>query len=177
MKESAVSSKGTRIKDDGPPEETAMRFRIPALFAVIGLLGLGSFQEVSAQPISPVRSPGFTPFMGVMGRGGGSVGGYYGMFRPQVQLQQLQAEMLQNYSNLANQQAIVSNMVASGLPQTGRGAVYNNLGHWYPSSRFGSAGGGGMLGSRYGMVNQTSLLPPGIAGTTGVAVGFGGIRR
>jgi len=27
------------------------------------------------------------------------------------------------------------------------------------------------------MVNQTSLLPPGIAGTTGVAVGFGGIRR
>lgn len=154
-----------------------MKFRIPALAAVVCVLALSSL-EANAQPAAPIRSPGFSTFGGVMGRGPAGIGGYYGMIRPNMQMQQLQAEMVQAYQSMANMQAAVTNMVASGLPQTGRGAVYNNLGHWYPASRYGSGGTGGAMGTRYGMVGQVApVLPMGNTGFAGVAVSGGGIRR
>lgn len=147
------------------------------VLTLVGLFGLGDWSRLLAQPPVPVRPPTFTPFLGVMGRGAAGIGGYYGLYRPNLQLQQLQAEIAQNYQALANLQAAVTTMVSSGLPQTGRGAVYNNLGHWYPASRFGGAGGGMVTGPRYGMVQPIApALPMGNAGIAGVAV-MGGVRR
>ncbi len=150
-----------------------MNVRIPVAVAMLAALVSGSVQEAKAQPAVPARAPGYTPFMGVLGRGAVGVGGYYGLYRPNIQLQQLQAELNQANANLSQTQAVISNMVNASLPQTGRGGVFNSLGHWYPSSKYG--GGGGAMGG-YGIVNTARMPVMPAGGVTGGAV-VGGFRR
>jgi hypothetical protein len=160
-----------------------MKFRIPAAAALLVVLGSSSIQELAAQPVAPVRSPGFTPFLGVVGgggRGGIGVGGYYGIGRSQ-QMMQLQNELNYQTQTMQMQQAIITNMVNMSLPQTGRGAVYNSLGHWYPSSRYGggygmgSMGGMGMVQTRNPLMNASMM--GGMSGGPVMGAGMMGGRR
>jgi hypothetical protein len=106
---------------------------------------------------------------------GWGYGGYGLGFGQGYQLQQ-QNFLLQQQLNLTNQslntmQAFAPYGVNPYLPLTGRGAVFNNLGHWYPMAR--NAGGGGGFAGGPLIVPRTSGIVPGTLGTAmmGAAVG------
>lgn len=134
-----------------------MHFRAHATAAVAALLGLGSVTAAVAQPIAPMR-PQYNSYNNLFRPGGGNYfygGAGYGGYGPgfgggfggpnQMLMQQnaqLQQQLNYNNQSMANLQTYLSTGVNPNLPITGRGATFNYLGHWYPQSRYGGAGGG-----------------------------------
>lgn len=137
-----------------------MRIRAHALYAVAGLLGLGSITPVLAQPTVPMRPqyssyynmfrPGAGSFYYGYGNNAGVYGGFgaYGGQNQMLMRQNVQLQQQLNYNNqsLANLQTYLATGVNPNLPITGRGATFNYLGHWYPQSPYGGGGGGGGFG-------------------------------
>ena len=162
-----------------------MRLRMPAFVAVAAALGWGAAETAHAQPLVPTR-PGFSSFGGLAGGGGAGGAAYYGLYRPSAQLNQIRNQMAVNNQllssqiqasnqNLANFQTAVLQAVNPNLPRTGRGSVYQSLGHWYPTLRYG--GGGGGFGG-YGLVSTSSAPLVSMGGGGGaISAGAGGIRR
>ncbi|MBN9522459.1 hypothetical protein J0H58_28720 [bacterium] len=123
--------------------------------ALVGLLALAG--EGAAQPIAPPRRPTFnsysslfTPGSGYFGYGyGGSGFGFnpYGFGAGGAQQALVLQQLNQTNQAVANLQQFLAYGVNPVLAPTGRGATFNNLGHWYPTYRgqgvaFGGAGGG-----------------------------------
>jgi len=115
-----------------------MTLRVPACAALLAVAAAG---PASAQPVPPQppasAQPAFSPYLGLLGPWGAGYG-YWGIAQPQMQLMQQQWQIQQqvqaNAQNLANfQNGINMGLVNPYLPLTGRGATFNNLGHWYPS--------------------------------------------
>lgn len=181
-----------------------MMFRRSVILAVAGVLALGAFAPVSAQPAAPPR-PSYSPYLSYTPNWGSGFYGYglggntWSGRAMQFQQQQQQNQMLQQQSlaynqSLANLQNLVAYGINPNLSITGRGSTFNYLGHWYPSSRYGGGGGfgggvgsfAGMGGSRFGgMSGMGSAIgggaglnaaPPRTAGS-GIPVGPGGFRR
>lgn len=175
-----------------------MTFRVPALAAAV--IGLAADSAARAQPVAPAPRPTFSSYSSIYRPGGGYYGyggspfggGYggagYGGFGYGGQMQQ-QNLLLQQQLNLTNQnlqgvQSFLANGgVNSNLPITGRGAVYNSLGHWYPSSRYGGGGGGGgvFMAPRTGglgsMVGGGAMLGAGANSGVGGPGGASGVGR
>jgi hypothetical protein len=153
--------------------------------AVLAVLGLATANPASAQPVPPPSPPrpAFSPYLNLLGPWG--VGfGYFGIAQPQMQIMdqqfQIQQQLQATGQNLANfQNAVANGLVNPFLPVTGRGATFNNLGHWYPLARNGGGGGGFGGGSGgYRMMPQRNLSAyggyGGALGGAGAAGGFGG---
>jgi hypothetical protein len=159
-----------------------MTFRAPAAAAVLALLGLSAANPAAAQPVplpSPPR-PAFSPYLNLLGPWG--IGyGYFGLAQPQINFMQQQFEIQQQLQsttqNLANlQNAVNYGLVNPYLPVTGRGATFNNLGHWYPMARNSSGAG---YGGGYGVPRVLPRSGLGAYGATtgaygGYGSGFGG---
>jgi hypothetical protein len=158
-----------------------MRFPVPAVAAVFALMVAGEFAQ--AQPVPPiVRRPIFSGYGGFYGGGyGAGAGAFYGLSNPALQNQLIQNQMIQQQAalvtglNASFQQAQLSSGINPNLPLTGRGATFNNLGHWYPTYRgtgvAGIGGFGGGIGGGYGLVN-----PLAGASSLGGTAGFGAVR-
>ncbi len=129
--------------------------------ALVGLLALAG--EGAAQPIAPPRRPTFNSYSSLYAPGGGYFGyGYGGQgygFNPYgfgfgaggAQQALVLQQLNQTNQAVANLQQFLAYGVNPTLAPTGRGATFNNLGHWYPTYRgqgvaFGGAGGGGGFG-------------------------------
>lgn len=134
-----------------------MSFYTRATASVLALLGLGSVTTVLAQPIVPQRpnfgsyNSFFRPGGGAYFFGGGLFGGGFGggFAQNQMMMQQnmqLQQQLNFNNQSIANLQMFLANGVNPNFPITGRGATFDNLGHWYPQSRMGGGLGGGGFG-------------------------------
>jgi hypothetical protein len=155
-----------------------MTFRVQACTAVLALLGLAAANPASAQPVPPAAPPrpAFSPYLNLLGPWGPGLG-YFGIAQPQIDMMQQQFQIQQQIQatsqNLANfQNAVSSGLVNPYLPVTGRGATFNNLGHWYPLAR--NSGGGG-FGGGYGggLISPQSGLRP-YGGLGGSYAGAGG---
>jgi hypothetical protein len=124
-----------------------MSFRIPAL-AVLALFGLGICSgSASAQPVPPAvpQQPAFSPYLNLLGPWGPAIG-YFGIAQPQMQFAQQQLQMQQQIGQTNQNIANLQNNLQNGrflnpmIGPTGRGAGFNNLGHWYPLARNGGGG-------------------------------------
>ena len=151
-----------------------MTLRVPACAALLAAAAAG---PASAQPIAPrppaSAQPAFSPYLNMLGPWGFGYG-YWGLAQPQMQLMeqqfQLQQQIQMTSQNLANfQNGINMGLVNPYLPLTGRGATFNNLGHWYPSARGGYGGGGGAYGGLR-MLPRTGL---GVSTYGGLYSGYG----
>ena len=159
-----------------------MTLRTPACAALLALAAAGT---ASAQPIAPrppsSAQPVFSPYLSMLGPWGFGYG-YWGLAQPQMQIMQQQFQLEQQIQmtaqNLANfQTGINMGLVNPYLPYTGRGATFNNLGHWYPSARGGY--GGAMMAPRGG-VNLYGGLGGGLGAAglgAGVMGGAGGMMN
>src|SRR5262245_42291457 len=123
-----------------------MTFRTSSVVAVLALLGLAAVNPASAQPVPPPSPPrpAFSPYLNLLGPWGPGLG-YFGIAQPQMDLMQQQFQLQQQIQatsqNLANfQNAVNTGLVNPYLPATGRGATFNNLGHYFPQAR--NSGGG-----------------------------------
>jgi hypothetical protein len=128
--------------------------------AVLTLLGFGSINTVAAQPVAPPR-PSYSPYLSYTpswgsgfygnGTGGNTWSGRALQFQQFQQFQQqnvlMQQQINQVNQSLTNFQTFAAYGIDPNMGLTGRGATFNYLGHWYPSSRYGSGGGGGMMGA------------------------------
>lgn len=139
-----------------------MTYRTPA--AVAALLVLAG--DAAAQPVAPARRPAFSSYSNLYGPGGGgyygaggfnpygSAGGFGGGFGGPAAAQQaiVQQQLVQTTQAVANlQQILAYGTGVQAYSPTGRGGVFNQLGHWYPTYQgggvpFGSGGGGGGFG-------------------------------
>ena len=161
-----------------------MTIRVSAL-SLAALLGLAGASPVSAQPQVPAMSPrpAFSPYLNMLGPYGPGLG-YFGIAQPQMQQMQLNFQMQQQLQttaqNLANVQTAVNTgmMINPLLPQTGRGATFNNLGHWYPMARNTSGGGGGgYMGMPLVTAPQRNLSSGSGMGGYGGMSGTGSLNR
>jgi hypothetical protein len=146
--------------------------------AVLALLGVAAANPASAQPVVPASPPrpAFSPYLNLLGPWGPGLG-YFGIAQPQIDFMQQQFQLQQQVQatsqNLTSfQNAVSSGLVNPFLPVTGRGATFNNLGHWYPMARnssgagFGGGSGGGLISPQSGLRNYGGL-GSGYAGTGG----------
>jgi len=161
-----------------------MKFRVPAAAAL--LIGLAAENVALAQPIAPATRPTFSSYSSIFRPGGGGYYGYggganalggfgYGGLQQQQNLV-LQQQLLQTNQNLAGLQTFLATGVNPNLPITGRGAVFNSLGHWYPASRYGGGGGGGggiMVAPRTTGIGAAMAGNTGGGGTGGRTAGSG----
>lgn len=142
-----------------------MRIRTPAAVLVLAACA----GEAAAQPVAPPRRPTFSSYSNLYSPGGGYYGfGYggpgfgfnpYGFGAGGGQQAAVLQQLNQTNSAVANLQQFLAYGMNPMAAPTGRGATFNNLGHWYPTYRgqgvpFGSMGGGGfgygMPGGGYG---------------------------
>jgi heterogeneous nuclear ribonucleoprotein A1/A3 len=91
------------------------------------------------------------PAFGGFGFGGPGFGfgngvGFANRFGGMQQNMMMMQQMNVMNQNLANLQTFIATGVNPNFPITGRGAVFNNLGHWYPAATTGGMMGGGMMG-------------------------------
>ncbi|MDB5306189.1 MAG: hypothetical protein JWO38_391 [Gemmataceae bacterium] len=174
-----------------------MTYRFSAAAAVAALLGVAAENTALAQPIAPPPRPTFSGYGaffrpglgGYYGYGGGGPGyGAYGGFGYggagfgyggpgfgaggllQQQNLLVQQQLAATNQNLANLQTFLATGVNPNFPITGRGAVYNSLGHWYPPPRAGGGGVGGINGGLGGVGG--SIIAPRTAGS-GLPLGGG----
>lgn len=165
-----------------------MTLRTPIAAAVL----LAAAGDALAQPIAPPRRPTYSSYSSLYSPGAGYYG--YGYGGPGVGFNPY------GYGGNAAQQALVlqqlnqTNLAVSNLQQfmayganpayapTGRGGVFNSLGHWYPTYRGGGssvgAGGGGGFGAVGPVVGGPRMGATGLMGAamTGAATvnAFGG---
>lgn len=133
---------------------------------------LASFApSISAQPQptrGPVRSPSFSPYLNLIGRGNNPAVNYFGIIRPGQQLQQ-QANQLQQEISQTNQTISTGLGSINDQLTTGRGATFGYYSHYFNNS---PAGGGG-LGGRSGGVASGGFAGGGFAGGGGAATALG----
>ena len=145
-----------------------MSFRTSTTGAILCVLLLGALSPAIAQPIVPQR-PTYGSYYNLFRPGGGNY--YFGNgyaspnFQLQLQNQLLQQQLNSNNQSIASLQTYLAGGVNPNLPITGRGATYNDLGHWYPQSRNGG-GGGAVMGAG-------TLLPRGPGMMPGAGMGSG----
>ncbi|HUR54362.1 MAG TPA: hypothetical protein VMZ71_09535, partial [Gemmataceae bacterium] len=157
-----------------------MTFRSQAT-AALAVLGFAAVEVAHAQPVPPAR-PTYSSYSSIIRPGGG--GAYYGFGFPQqdsaalVQNQLLAQQINQTNQAINGLQTYLATGINPNLGITGRGAVYNSLGHWYPSARNGGGGGGfggGMVSPNRPLmgVGNNMLRTAALAGALGAGP-FGG---
>lgn len=145
-----------------------MTIRLTASLALVALAG----DVAMAQPVAPAR-PTYSSYSSIIRPGGG--GSYYGFgfnqTDPAAAVQnQLLAQQLNQTSRAINGiTTFLQTGVDPNLGITGRGAVFNSLGHWYPNARTGGGAGGGgramsapLIGS--GAFRNSGAMPGGLGG-------------
>lgn len=156
--------------------------------ALVGLLALAG--EAAAQPVAPPRRPSFNSYSSIYGPGGGyfgygyggPVGGGFGTGAAQqaLVLQQLN----QTNQAVASLQQFLAYGVNPAVAATGRGATFNNLGHYYPTYRgqgvpFAAGGGGGsgpMVPTNQGLGARGAMGAAMTGAAAANALGGGGPR-
>lgn len=135
------------------------RFTFLLLASVVGVLMGEPFAQAQV-PGNPPIGAGYSPYLNLLRRGNSPVFNYYGLVRPEINIQnqagQLQQQVTAN-RNAINQQQ----QVAGQLPSTG-----HNFGYFTHQSYFLNNRGGGRTGGGGGS---------GVVGNFG-SVGTGGNR-
>jgi len=156
---------------------------------------LESSTAIHAQPLPPSQPqrPTFSPYLNML-RGGNPALNYFGLVRPQQELNQ-QLGQLQTRMSLASREfQDLEQQVQSGagqynpyLPMTGNVARFNDLGNYFDRIGGGGGGGGGggfsssfgnnVMAGRSGLGSQAGAggLRPTFAGSApGSGMRFGG---
>jgi hypothetical protein len=166
----------------------ALRLRFAGIVGLIALIA----PAVQAQPVPPSipQRPAFSPYLNLL-RGGNPGLNYYGLVRPQLQLNEQYGQLqsrLNQFAREADQQddpffgaGSNANRYNPYLPLTGYVARFDDLGGYFNrlggggSSTFGSSGGSSILSARGGMSGiQPSFAGRSPAGTNRFMGGFGG---
>ena len=148
-----------------------MTFRL-SVFMAVTCVGFLAHNTALAQPVAPAPRPTFSNYGGLIYPGAGYLGygrgfgpGYGGAgsgfgfgFNAQQQNAAIFQQLAQTNQNIANLQTFLATGVDPNRSITGHASVFNNLGHWYPYSRFGSGTSSFMGGGFGGGLNRPSAM-------------------
>jgi hypothetical protein len=146
----------------------------PLFRRVVALFSLALFVKMSiAQPPAPPVRPTFSPYLNLLRGGGSPALNYYGLVRPEQNLQQNLQGIQMNQATTSSNLKTVNDILAGNITPTGVASQFMNHGRYFLNQGTGGGGVGTVGAQRLGMGNATGNLQ-GMMGGPQQNTGFGG---